>query len=84
MKIAVTGKGGVGKTTVSATLSHLYSQEGKKVLAIDADPDANLAAAFGIGPDEVAKIRPIAEMTELIEERKEPVRNRGRPAGFLN
>ncbi len=69
MKIAVTGKGGVGKTTVSATLSHLYSQEGKKVLAIDADPDANLAAAFGIGPDEVAKIRPIAEMTELIEER---------------
>jgi CO dehydrogenase maturation factor len=69
MKIAVTGKGGVGKTTVSATLSHVYSQEGKKVLAVDADPDANLAAAFGIGRDEVSKIRPIAEMTELIEER---------------
>lgn len=69
MKIAVTGKGGVGKTTVSATLSRVYASEGRRVLAVDADPDANLAAAFGIEPDEVAKIRPIAEMTSLIEER---------------
>ncbi len=69
MKIAVTGKGGVGKTTVSATLSHVYALEGKRVLAVDADPDANLAAAFGISREDIAKIRPIAEMTELIEER---------------
>ena len=69
MKIAVTGKGGVGKTTVSALLSHLYSSEGKKVIAVDADPDANLASALGISKDEIGKIRPIAELTELIEER---------------
>lgn len=69
MKIAVTGKGGVGKTTVSAVLCHLFASEGKKVLAVDADPDANLAAAFGLSEDEVKKVRPIAEMTELIEER---------------
>jgi CO dehydrogenase maturation factor len=69
MKIAVTGKGGVGKTTVSSTLSYVYASEGKKVLAVDADPDANLAAAFGIAPEEIANIRPIAELAELIEER---------------
>jgi len=68
MKIAVTGKGGVGKTTLAATLAHLYAGEGKKVLAVDADPDANLASAFGIRPESL-KIKPIAEMTELIEER---------------
>ncbi len=69
MKIAVTGKGGVGKTTVSSSLCHVYASEGKKVLAVDADPDANLAAAFGLNRYEIDKIRPIAEMTELIEQR---------------
>ena len=51
MKIAITGKGGVGKTTLSAVLSHIFASEGKKVIAVDADPDANLAAAFGISPE---------------------------------
>lgn len=69
VKIAVTGKGGVGKTTLSATLSHIFASEGKRVLAVDADPDANLAAAFGLRREELSGIRPIAEMTELIEER---------------
>ena len=69
MKIAVTGKGGVGKTTLSAVLSHLYASEGKKVIAVDADPDANLAAALGVPPEAVSRIRPLAEMTDLIEER---------------
>ena len=69
MKIAVTGKGGVGKTTLSASLAWLFAEEGKKVLAIDADPDANLAAALGVPAGELTKVKPIAEMTSLIEER---------------
>ncbi len=69
MKIAITGKGGVGKTTVSALLIHIYASEGRRVIAVDADPDANLASALGISRDEMAKIRPIAGITELIEER---------------
>jgi CO dehydrogenase maturation factor len=69
MKIAVTGKGGVGKTTLSALLSYIYSSEGKKVIAVDADPDANLGSALGISHDNIKKVRPIAELSELIEER---------------
>lgn len=69
MKIAITGKGGVGKTTLSALLSHVYASEGKKVIAVDADPDANLASAIGISKNEIEKIKPIAEMSELIKER---------------
>ncbi len=69
MKIAVTGKGGVGKTTVSALLSHIYAKEGKQVIAVDADPDANLAAALGISRQDIQHVKPIAELTELIEER---------------
>ncbi len=69
MKIAITGKGGVGKTTISALLSYLYASEGKKVIAVDADPDANLASALGIPAKDIEKLRPIAELTELIEER---------------
>ena len=52
MKIAVTGKGGVGKTTVSAVLARLYAEEGKKVFAVDVDPDANLGLALGF-PEKV-------------------------------
>ncbi len=69
MKIAITGKGGVGKTTVSALLSHLYASEGKKVIAVDADPDANLATALGIDKSVLANLRPIAELSDLVEER---------------
>lgn len=69
MKIAVSGKGGVGKTTFSAMLIRTLSAQGKKVLAIDADPDANLAGAVGI-PD-ADKIVPISEMKDLVYERTE-------------
>lgn len=69
MKIAITGKGGVGKTTLSALLSYIFSSEGKRVIAVDADPDANLPQALGMSHDASEKIRPIAEITELIEER---------------
>ncbi len=69
MKIAVSGKGGVGKTTFSAMLIRTLNDQGKKVLAIDADPDANLAAAIGI-PD-AETIIPISEMKDLVYERTE-------------
>jgi len=67
MKIAVTGKGGVGKTTISAALCFAFAEKGYKVVAIDADPDANLASALGF-PEEV-KLTPIIEMKDLIEQR---------------
>lgn len=69
MKIAITGKGGVGKTTLASLLAHLYAKEGKRVIAVDADPDANLASALGVSKEEAERIRPIADMAELIEER---------------
>lgn len=69
MKIAVTGKGGVGKTTVSAILARLYADEGHKVLAADVDPDANLGAALGFTEEELTDITPISKMRKLIAER---------------
>lgn len=69
MKIAVTGKGGVGKTTVAGTLARILAARGMRVYAVDADPDANLASAIGIGEDEAAAITPISDMTALIRER---------------
>ncbi len=68
-KIAVTGKGGVGKTTLSALLAHVYVQAGQVVLAIDADPAASLAYSLGFPPELADQITPIAEMDELILER---------------
>ncbi|MBI9105999.1 MAG: AAA family ATPase [Spirochaetales bacterium] len=69
MKIAITGKGGVGKSTISSALALLLTEKGNKVLAIDADPDANLAAALGMPREMQDKIIPISKQTELIEER---------------
>jgi CO dehydrogenase maturation factor len=69
MKIAITGKGGTGKTTVAALLSHLFKRGGYEVLAVDADPDANLAAALGASEKELASITPISAQRKLIEER---------------
>lgn len=69
MKIAVTGKGGVGKTTFSATLARLYAAEGRRVLAADVDPDANLGLALGLTEDEVNAIVPVSKMKELAKER---------------
>ena len=67
MKLAITGKGGVGKTTISALLAKALSDTGRKVIAIDADPNANLLAC--LGHRDAAAVRPLVELDELIEER---------------
>ncbi|MBI2908709.1 MAG: AAA family ATPase [Chloroflexi bacterium] len=69
MKLAIAGKGGVGKTTLAGLLARLYAAEGRPVIAIDANVDANFASAIGIAPDVAATITPIAELKDLIEER---------------
>lgn len=69
LKLAITGKGGVGKTTLSSLLARLYAAEGNTVLAIDANPDANLGTALGIPVEELSRITPIAQMKELVQER---------------
>lgn len=69
MKLAITGKGGVGKTTLSALLAQVYADWERNVLAVDADPSPCLAGALGF-PDELRlKLKPISEMDELIYER---------------
>lgn len=67
MKIAVTGKGGVGKSTLSALMARVLRDRGDKVLVVDADPDMNLATLFQIPTERT--ITPIVEMKELIAER---------------
>jgi CO dehydrogenase maturation factor len=69
LKIAISGKGGVGKSTVAAVWSRLLADEGLPVYAIDADPDANLSHAFGMPKALAGKIRPLAGDDALIEER---------------
>lgn len=69
MKFAVTGKGGTGKTTITGILVHFFNRDGYRVLAVDADPDANLASAIGIPPQQAASILPISKQRQLITER---------------
>ena len=69
MKVAITGKGGVGKTTQSSTQARLYADEGRTVLAADVDPDANLGLALGLSQEEVDEIIPISRMRDLAKER---------------
>jgi CO dehydrogenase maturation factor len=64
----VTGKGGAGKTTVSALLALLYSQEGR-VLAVDADPQQNLAFSLGFPIERGAEVRPISQDLDYVEEK---------------
>ena len=69
MKLAISGKGGAGKSTVAAALALLMARDGRRCLAVDADPDANLAAALGIGADARKAMVPIAQHKALVEER---------------
>ncbi|ADL12515.1 ArsA-related P-loop ATPase [Acetohalobium arabaticum] len=66
MKIAVSGKGGVGKTTISAGLARIFSREGEEVIALDTDSSPNLMTALGAKDTSVT---PLSEMDELIEEK---------------
>lgn len=77
MKLAVTGKGGVGKTTVAGTLARLLAARGLRVYAVDADPDANLGSALGAPGQELASLAPLARMGDLVAERV------GSPGGFF-
>ncbi len=69
MRIAVSGKGGAGKTTLSAALSRCYAVDGMRVLAVDADPDGNLASALDFPQELLDKIIPISGMKRMIEEK---------------
>ncbi len=69
MKIAISGKGGVGKTTLAALLAQHYADQDRDVFAVDADPSPCLAGALGLPDDLREKLHPIAEMDALIEER---------------
>lgn len=69
MKLAITGKGGVGKTTLTALLAQTYADQGRQVLAVDVDPSPCLAGALGFPPELRAQLKPVAEMDALIEER---------------
>jgi len=69
MKIAVSGKGGAGKTTVAGVMARILGERGKKVIAIDADPDSNLASALGIDEESLKEVKPLAAMEEFIAER---------------
>ena len=66
MKIAVSGKGGTGKTFLAGTLAAQFAAGGHPVIAIDADPSPNLALTLGLSPEDAGRIVPIAENEELI------------------
>lgn len=69
MKIAITGKGGVGKTTLCALMARELAMQGRRVLAIDADPNGNLAGAVGYDEEASGRIEPLIEKKALVEER---------------
>lgn len=67
MKVAVSGKGGVGKTLIAGGLASGFAERGMKTMAIDADSSPNLALTLGLSAEEARKIVPISENKELVE-----------------
>ena len=68
-KIVVTGKGGVGKTSISAALCHAFARQGHRVLAVDGDPQMNLGPTLGLSIDKASKIIPLNAQLDYIEEK---------------
>ena len=69
IRILITGKGGVGKTTITALLAHLFAQEGFRVLAIDGDPQQNLAVTLGVPPMVAEQIIPVSKSVDYLREK---------------
>jgi CO dehydrogenase maturation factor len=69
IRVVITGKGGVGKTTITALLAHLFAQEGFRVIAVDGDPQQNLAVTMGILPKDAEKIVPVSQSTGYLREK---------------
>jgi CO dehydrogenase maturation factor len=69
MKIAVAGKGGVGKSTIAGMLARQFAAEGYKTVAVDVDPDASLARCIGLSEEQIQKIVPLSEMQDFIKKR---------------
>lgn len=69
MKIAISGKGGVGKTTIAAALSKLFAKDDYQVFAVDADPDANLATTLGIPAEDAVNLKPLVELEDVIKDK---------------
>ena len=67
MKVAVSGKGGVGKTLIAAGLARGFAERGLKTMAIDADSSPNLGLTLGLSAEETRKIVPISENKELVD-----------------
>ena len=65
----IAGKGGVGKTTLTAILAHLFAREGFRVLAIDGDPQQNLAVTLGVPQEQAGKIVPVSKSAEYLREK---------------
>lgn len=70
MRLAIAGKGGSGKTTIAATLARTLARRGYRVVAIDGDPNPNLAVALGVTAEGREALRPIPR--ELVEEVRDP------------
>jgi CO dehydrogenase maturation factor len=68
-KMVITGKGGVGKTAISAALCHIFARSGRRVLAVDGDPQMNLGPTLGLSPEAASKVVPLNAQFDYIEEK---------------